>query len=78
MSTQTIFAADVHLAEVQFLCEETAEKKGKSLKFRIATRMPTVSSEESQVKIKIKIRIKKQRDYATLYSSKLSSSYSPP
>jgi hypothetical protein len=47
-SLNTVFAADAHLAEGQFLREEPTVNKGKSLKFREGARIPTVASEEEQ------------------------------
>jgi hypothetical protein len=37
-----------HLAEGQLLYEEPAVNKGRSLKFRTGTGMPTISSKEGQ------------------------------
>jgi hypothetical protein len=47
-SLHTVFAADAHLAEGQHLREVPTEDKGKSIKFREGTRMPTVSIKEGQ------------------------------
>jgi hypothetical protein len=44
----TVFLTDAHLAEGQVLREEPTVNRGKSLKFRVETRMPTVSSKEGQ------------------------------
>jgi hypothetical protein len=48
VSLQTVFASDAHLAEGQDLCEEPTATRGKCLKFREGTRMPTVSSKKEQ------------------------------
>jgi hypothetical protein len=44
----SIVANGLFAADAQFLCKETAVTKGKSLKFRKRTRMPTDSSKEGQ------------------------------
>jgi hypothetical protein len=51
---QTVFAAYARLAEGQILHEEPTVDKGKSLKFRVGTRMPTVRSKEGQIYIHCK------------------------
>jgi hypothetical protein len=48
ISLQTAFSADSHQTERQVLREEPTAKKEKSLKFRVGTRMSTVSSKEGQ------------------------------
>jgi hypothetical protein len=47
ISLQTVFSADAHLAKGQVLREEPTVKKGKCLKLRVGTRMPTVSVNNS-------------------------------
>lgn len=46
-SLRTVFAADAHLSEGQFLREELTANR-KVLQFLIATRIPTVSIKEGQ------------------------------
>jgi hypothetical protein len=48
LSLQTVFSADAHLEEGHVLCEESTVNTGRSLKFRVGIRMPTVSSKEEQ------------------------------
>jgi hypothetical protein len=43
-----VFAVDAHIAEGQVLREDLTINKGKSLKFRIETRIPTVLSKEGK------------------------------
>jgi hypothetical protein len=47
-SLRAVFAADAPTDERQFLREEPALSKGKSLKFGEGARMPTVSNKEGQ------------------------------
>jgi hypothetical protein len=44
----SVYAADVHLAQGQILREELTVNKGKYLEFRTGTRIQTVSSKEGQ------------------------------
>jgi hypothetical protein len=45
---QTVFTAEVHLAEVKVLREEPTVNKGISITFQVGTRIPVILSKEVQ------------------------------